>query len=157
MRQRFYFDTSVFGGVYDIEFDEPTLQLFEKVESGEVICMYSDLTVGELHNAPQRVRDYFEALPTQYLEYVVLSDECLNLAGHYISANVVGETSFDDCLHIALATIHKADILVSWNFKHIVNVYRIRGYNSVNLRQGYMTLEIRSPKDIISYEDEATN
>lgn len=62
--------------------------------------------------------------------------------------------SFDDCLHIALATIHKVDILVSWNFKHIVNVYRIRGYNSVNLSLGYSTLEIRSPKDVISYENE---
>lgn len=60
-------------------------------------------------------------------------------------------------MHIALATIHKADILVSWNFKHIVNVYRIRGYNSVNLRQGYSALEIRSPKDIINYENEATD
>lgn len=70
---------------------------------------------------------------------------------------VVGQTSFDDCVHIALATIHKADILVSWNFKHIVNVYRIRGYNSVNLKLGYSTIEIRSPKDIIGYEDEETD
>jgi hypothetical protein len=157
MTQRFYFDTSVFGGVYDIEFDEPTLQLFEKVKLGEVICIYSDLTVGELDNAPQRVRDYFAALPTEHLEYVRMTDESLSLARNYISGKVVGETNFDDCVHIALATIHKADILVSWNFKHIVNVYRIRGYNSVNLRQGYMTLEIRSPKDIISHEDEATD
>ncbi len=59
--------------------------------------------------------------------------------------------------HIALATIHKADILVSWNFKHIVNVYSIRGYNAVNLRQGYISIEIRSPKDIIGYEDETTD
>jgi hypothetical protein len=67
------------------------------------------------------------------------------------AVTVVGETSFDDCVHIALATIHKADILVSWNFKHIVNIYRIRGYNSINIRQGYATLEIRSPKDVIEY------
>lgn len=153
MTQRFYFDTSVFGGVYDIEFDEPTILLFEKVKLGEVICMYSDLTVGELDNAPKRVGEYFEALPTQHMEYVRMTDESLALARHYISQNVVGETSFDDCVHIAIATLHKADILVSWNFKHIVNVYRIRGYNSVNLRQGYTTLEIRSPKDVISYED----
>jgi len=66
-----------------------------------------------------------------------------------IYEKVVGKTSFDDCVHIALATIYKADVLVSWNFKHIVNIYRIRGYNSVNLRLGYSTLEIRSPQDII--------
>lgn len=157
MTQRFYFDTSVFGGVFDIEFDEPTLQLFEKVKTGEVICIYSDLTVGELDNAPQKVRDYFNEIPEEHLEFVSMTDESLALAKAYISEKVVGQTSFDDCVHIALATIHKADILVSWNFKHIVNVYRIRGYNSVNLKLGYSTIEIRSPKDIIGYENEATD
>lgn len=157
MKQRFYFDTSLFGGVYDIEFDELTLQLFEKVKLGEITCMYSDLTIGELDNAPKKVRDFFFSLPSEHLEFVRMTEESLTLAGHYISEKVIGETSFDDCVHIALATIHKADILVSWNFKHIVNVYRIRGYNSVNLRQGYTALEIRSPKDIINYEDEETN
>jgi hypothetical protein len=66
---------------------------------------------------------------------------------------VVGQTSFDDCIHIAAATINKADILVSWNFKHIVNVYRIRGFNSINIRSNYLSLEIRSPKEILEYED----
>lgn len=153
MKQRFYFDTSDFGGVFDIEFEEQTIPLFEMVKWGEVICIFSDLTIGELDNAPQKVRDFFDSLPKQYLESVRMTDESLNLARQYIAEKVVGETSFDDCVHIALATIHKADILVSWNFRHIVNVYRIRGYNSVNLRQGYTPLEIRSPKDIIRYED----
>lgn len=74
-----------------------------------------------------------------------------------IFQNVFGFRKVQFCVHIALATIHKADILVSWNFKHIVNVYRIRGYNSVNLKSGYATIEIRSPKDIIGYEDEETD
>ena len=114
-----------------------------------------DLTEGEIFNAPDNVRTLFKNLPEENLEYVLVDDEALNLARKYIFENVIGKTSFDDCVHIALATIHKADILVSWNFKHIVNVYRIRGYNSVNLRSGYPTLEIRSPKDIIDYENEA--
>ena len=153
MIQRFYFDTSVFGGVYDIEFDEISIQLFEKVRLGQVICVYSDLSEGELFSAPKRVKEFFKDLPKEYLEVVKVSEEAIKLARTYIEENVVGKTSFDDCVHIALATIHKVDILVSWNFKHIVNVYRIRGYNSVNLRSGYPTLEIRSPKDIINYED----
>lgn len=157
MKQRFYFDTSVFGGVYDIEFDEATTRLFEKVKLGEIICVYSDLTIGELDNAPQRIREFFRTLPQEYLESVLITEESLALARQYVNEKVVGGTSFDDCVHIALATINKADILVSWNFRHIVNVYRIRGYNSVNLRQGYPALEIRSPKDIIDYEDETTN
>jgi len=71
----------------------------------------------------------------------------------YIAEKVVGKTSLDDCLHIALATIHKADYLVSWNFKHIVNVERIRGYNSVNIKLGYSIIDIRSPREFIKYED----
>lgn len=81
-----------------------------------------------------------------------MNDEALKLANRYVEEKVVGETSFDDCVHIALATINKADLLASWNFKHIVNIYRIRGYNSVNLKNDYGTIEIRSPKEIIRYE-----
>ena len=114
---------------------------------------YSDLTEGELFEAPEKVRTFFRDLKKEHLEIVSVNDEAINLARKYIDEKVVGETSFDDCVHIALATIHKVDILVSWNFKHIVNIYRIRGYNSVNLSCGYQTLEIRSPKDIIGYEN----
>lgn len=153
MKQRIYFDTSVFGGVFDKEFDEPTLQLFERVKLGKIICIYSDLTETELVKAPKNVRSYFKSLPKKNLERVMVNDDILTLATKYIEEKVVGQTSFDDCVHIATATIHKADILASWNFKHIVNVYRIRGYNSINLRMNYIPLEIRSPKEISEYED----
>ncbi len=153
MKQKFYFDTSVFGGMYDKEFEEETLQLFERVKLGKIVCMYSDLTETELLNAPEYVRTYFKNLPIENTERVIVNAEIIELATKYIEEKVVGKTSFDDCLHIATATIYKADILVSWNFKHIVNVYRIRGYNSINLRMNYMPLEIRSPKEIIEYEN----
>jgi len=153
MKQRIYFDTSFFGGVFDSEFDEPTLHLFERVKLGKIICVYSDLTETELVKAPKNVREYFKSLPKKYLERVEIDNDILTLATKYIDEKVVGQTSFDDCLHIATATIHKADILASWNFKHIVNVYRIRGYNSINLRMNYTSLEIRSPKEIAEYED----
>lgn len=154
MAQRYYFDTSVFGGVFDTEFEEETLQLFEKVKLGEFICVYSDLTEQELSNAPQRVQDYFHQLDQRFMEKVDVSQESYELGQTYVDEKVVGPTSFDDCVHIAIATLSKVDILVSWNFKHIVNIFRIRGYNSVNLRLGYRTLEIRSPKDIVGYENE---
>lgn len=151
--QRFYFDTSVFGGVFDKEFEEATLQLFERVKLGKVICVFSDLTETELLNAPENVKEHFKTLPKKNIERVVVTDEILTLATKYVTENVVGKTSFDDCIHIATATICKTDILVSWNFKHIVNVYRIRGYNSINIRSNYQSLEIRSPKEILEYED----
>jgi predicted nucleic acid-binding protein len=153
MKQRIYFDTSVFGGVFDEEFEEATLHLFERVKLGKIICVYSDLTETELVKAPENVRKYFKSLPSEYMEKIFVSDDILVLASKYIEEKVVGQTSFDDCMHIAAATIYKADMLASWNFKHIVNVYRIRGYNSINIRLNYTPLEIRSPKEITEYED----
>ena len=153
MKQRFYFDTSVFGGVYDIEFEEETLQLFERVKLGKIVCVYSDLTETELINAPENVKKYFSELPKENTERVIVNGEIIELATKYLEEKVVGKTSFDDCLHIATATLNKVDMLVSWNFKHIVNIYRIRGYNSINIKINYSSLEIRSPKEILEYED----
>jgi hypothetical protein len=82
---------------------------------------------------------------------VALTQECIDLANQYVAEKVVGGASIDDCYHIAIATIAKVDVLASWNFKHIVNLDRIKGYNGVNLKMGYSIVEIRNPKDLISY------
>ncbi len=152
MKQRFYIDTSVFGGVFDVEFETETVLLFEKVKKGEIICVYSQITESELSKAPEKVQDFFKELTEEQKEKVDITPQILELAETYVKEKVVGETSFDDCVHIATATVYKVDLLVSWNFKHIVNVYRIRGYNSVNLKLGYGTLNIHSPKEIVGYE-----
>ncbi len=153
MKQRIYIDTSVVGGFYDIEFMEYTRPFFEKIKRGEIIIMYSNLLEKELQNAPERVKQVIKELPVENIEYIEISDESIDLAQKYIDENVVGKTSFEDCLHIALATMNKADILISWNFKHIVNMTKIRGYNSVNLKFGYPQIDIRSPRELIDYED----
>lgn len=154
MIPRLYFDTSVFGGVYDEEFEEISTLLFEKVKLGQIICVYSDLSETELENAPQKVKDFFNDLPKEHTQKVEVTEEAFKLAQKYVDEKVVGQTSAADCRHIATATINKVDYLVSWNFKHIVNVFRIRGYNSVNIRSGYSQLDIRSPKEIVNNEDE---
>ena len=151
MKQRFYFDTSVFGGIFDNEFEETSLQLFERVKLGNVTCIYSDLTESELLNAPETVRKYFSELPASSMEYQKVEKEAFELASMYINEGVVGKTSFDDCIHIATATIHKADILVSWNFKHIVHFDKIRLFNAVNIEFGYKPLQIFSPREVTTY------
>ncbi len=155
MKPRLYFDTSVFGGVYDEEFEEISTLLFEKVKLGQIICVYSDLQETELKNAPENVRNFFIDLPKENTELVEITEETYLLAEKYIAEEVVGQTSADDCRHIAAATINKVDHLISWNFKHIVNVFRIRGYNSINLRNGYSQLDIRSPKEIVYNEEDS--
>ena len=149
-----YVDTSVIGGYFDIEFAKETQALFDNLANSRYNIMYSTITEDELINAPKQVRDLLQSIPENLKRKVELTEEALRLADSYIAENVVGKTSREDCLHIALATINKADILVSWNFKHIVNVFRIRGYNAVNLKSGYSQIDIRSPKDIISYGED---
>jgi predicted nucleic acid-binding protein len=149
-----YVDTSVIGGYYDVEFEEETKILFDSIFNNEFHVFYSSVTEDELINAPKKVRELLDSIPNQNKTRIELTEEAVMLGDAYIIENVVGKTSREDCFHIALATIHNADILVSWNFKHIVNVMRIRGYNAVNLKLGYSTLDIRSPKEIINYEIE---
>jgi len=115
----------------------------------EVICVYSELTETELENAPNKIKEFFINLPKKSIEKLEVTKDAYELAEQYVNEKVVGKTSFDDCLHIATAAINKVDFLVSWNFKHIVNVFRIRGYNAVNLKNGLIQLDIRSPKEII--------
>jgi len=153
-KQRIYIDTSVFGGYFDVEFEEFTKPLFKRINIGEFIVLYSPITQEELENAPDRVRELVESLKKEQTEFVNTTDEAVVLASEYISESVVGKTSYADCLHIALATINRADLLVSWNFKHIVNIERIRGYNSINIKNGYKQLEIRSPRDLMNYGNE---
>ena len=80
MKPRLYFDTSVFGGVYDEEFEEISTLLFEKVKLGQIICVYSDLSETELKNAPQRIRDFFADLPKEHLQFVEVTEEAYELA-----------------------------------------------------------------------------
>jgi hypothetical protein len=127
--------------------------LFKRLESNEIVFIISDLLELELTGAPQNVRDLLYRFSPDKFERVQLTEEAIKLADNYILDKVVGRTSLEDCRHIALATINRVNVLASWNFKHIVNLDRIKGYNSVNYRLGYPLLEIRSPKDLLHYED----
>lgn len=154
MKQRIYIDTSVVGGYFDEEFSETTTKLFERLNDSEIVFVVSDLPDLELINAPQHVRELLLSFSAEKFQRIELTEEAINLADTYIHEKVVGKTSIEDCRHIALATINKVDVLASWNFKHIVNLDRIKGYNSVNLRLGYSMIEIRSPKDLVNYEND---
>lgn len=143
MRQWIYIDTSIVGGYFDEEFKEATIELFKWLERKEIIFIVSNLLDLELIDAPERVREILQNYSNDNFERVSLTTQSIELADKYILEKVVGKTSIEDCRHIALATINKVDVLVSWNFKHIVN-----------LKSGYGMIEIRSPKDLINYGNE---
>ena len=154
MRPRIYIDTSVVGGYFDEEFRETTELFFQQFQAGDFLFVVSDLLDLELLNAPPRVRDLLSDYRPDFFERAAFTEEAETLANQHITEKVVGRTSLTDCRHIALATLSRVDVLASWNFKHIVNIQRINGYNSVNLRLGYQMLEIRSPKDLLTYEND---
>lgn len=114
----------------------------------------SDLLLAELSRAPTFVKNLLDELPSEAKLQVELTRDAAVLADKYIEAGVVGLTSRADCQHIAIATVTRADVLVSWNFKHIVNLNRIRGYNGINYQNGYSMIEIRTPREIQRYTND---
>ena len=153
MKRRIYTDTSVIGGCLDVEFEDASRQLMDMFKLGEATLVLSDLTLLELQNAPADVRAVLEEVPAEHREYVELTEEAAILAQRYIDAGVIVATKRVDAQHIAIATISRVEVLVSWNFRDIVNLQRIRGYNAVNRRDGYPLLEIRTPQEVIRYEE----
>jgi hypothetical protein len=115
------------------------------------VLVLSDLTQLELDDAPKAVSAVLDLVPEGFCEYVELTEEASDLARRYIQQGVLSETKWVDAQHIAIATVARVDVLVSWNFRHIVNLERIRGYNSVNLKAGYPLLEIRTPQEVTKY------
>lgn len=154
MRPRIYTDTSVIGGCFDSEFEVPSRRLFRQFHQGEALLVISDLTLLELQGAPVKVRTLVKNIPEQYVEEVLFNSEAAELAERYVSSGIIGVSSYTDARHIATATVHHVTALVSWNFKHIVNLERIHEYNSVNVRLGYSMLEIRTPQEVISHDRE---
>lgn len=148
-----YVDTSVIGGCEDEEFAVASRKLWSKFLTGEHVLLISTLTLQEIEGAPANVRKHLEDVPAAYQVQVRVSVEARELADAYVAHGVVGLGSLADALHVALATVNCADVLVSWNFKHIVNLGRIRLFNAVNLEQGYGLIEIRTPKEVL-YEEE---
>lgn len=152
MRPRIYVDTSVFGGCEDVEFIDHSRRLVAAMANGEYAMVISEVTLRELARAPKLVQSHLEAVPESLVEVLALDDEAEALAAEYIHDGVVSKNEAADALHIAIATVARVDIVVSWNFKHIVNLRRIHAFNAVNLRKGYPILEIRNPREVIGDE-----
>ncbi len=148
-RLRIYIDTSILGGCLDAEFARESNLLLNEAAGGRVTLLLSNLLAAELEDAPERVRAILNAIPIEALERIRSTPEAEKLRDAYLEAGVVGSGSAVDAHHVALATVQRADMIVSWNFKHIVHFEKIRGFNAVNLREGYGPIEIRSPMEVV--------
>ena len=146
---RIYVDTSVFGGCFDVEFAGESLALFELIRSGAYHAVISEIVFEELEEAPQRVRELVLSLPENGLEFIAINEEIIQLRNEYVAAGILGPKWIDDMTHVAAATIARVDAIISWNFKHIVRLDKMRAYNQVNLRNGYGILTVISPKEAL--------
>jgi predicted nucleic acid-binding protein len=147
-RIRVYVDTSVFGGTADVEFAAASRQFFDRVRAGDFVVMVSPVVVQEIARAPSAVQDVLKELPKSAVVEVPATPDATALAKAYIEAEIIGEGRMADALHVALATVSGADLILSWNFKHIVNYDRIHKYNGVNVLRGYPAIGIYSPLEL---------
>lgn len=149
--QRIYIDTSVIGGCFDSEFAEWSNGLLQDFRNGTFQPLLSEVIAAEIEQAPENVQLIYAELVSLNAEILTIEDNALELADEYQERNILPPNFYDDGLHIALATVAEADLLVSWNFKHIVRFDRIRLFNAVNLEFGYKPLEIFSPREVTTY------
>ena len=149
--QRVYIDTSVVGGCHDKEFAPWSKGLMKDFRLGPFTPIVSSLVALEIEGAPQHVQEtYTEVLALEH-EFLEPTAEALDLADRYLQRGILTSNYYDDAQHIALATVAEADLLTSWNFRHIVHFDKIRQFNAVNLERGYKTIDIRSPRELTNY------
>lgn len=150
---RIYLDTSVIGGCHDKEFAPWSNGLMKDFRLRNYIPVISDLTFEELAKAPKPVKQTLKKLVKYDSEIIEINEDALILAEIYLERKILTPKYRDDARHIALATIANVDVLVSWNFKHIVHYDKIRLFNAVNLEHSLKTIDIYSPREVTNYEE----
>jgi len=149
---KIYADTSVFGGVFDEEFSRDSRKFFDEIHAGKFSLVISALVEEEIQSAPELVLAHFMRF-VSISELAEISPAVLYLRDAYLSAGIVTPKSTDDATHVALATVSQCEIIVSWNFKHIVHFQKIPKYNAINMLHGYRSIYIFSPSEVISYDE----
>ncbi|KAF5415306.1 MAG: hypothetical protein C5S48_06290 [Candidatus Methanogaster sp.] len=151
---RIYVDTSVIGGCCDFEFKEWSEGLLADFELGVGSLVLSSLTDAEIRDAPDEVKRVYKKFRDCEHEFLDLDAESIELAEAYIDRGILSPNYRADARHIAMATVADVDILVSWNFRHIVHFDKILQFNAVNLERGYKTIAIYSPMEVTTYVSE---
>ena len=127
-------------------------RLMDAFARGDLRLVLSELTLRELAPAPLAVRAVLASVPEGCIEVVRLTPAADALARRYVADGILPANMLADAQHIAMASVANVDALVSWNFKHVVNLPRIHGYHGVNTKLGYPTIEIRSPREVLADE-----
>lgn len=119
------------------------------IENRRIKIIYSDILEEELDLAPEHVKLKATKTLLKAAYIKAITEEMVDLARMYMQVGTLTEKSFNDALHIAIATIAGTSAVISWNFKHMANFIRIQPYNAINLQAGYRMINIHSPMEII--------
>jgi hypothetical protein len=149
--QRVYIDTFVIGGCFDPEFAEWSNGLIADFRNGIFQPLVSEVIAAEIADAPENVQAVYAELLSFRAETLTVGENALELADEYQRRAILSPNFYGDGLHIGLATVAQADLLVSWNFRHIVHFDKIRLFNAVNIEFGYNPLQIFSPREVTTY------
>jgi hypothetical protein len=152
-RQRIYLDTSVIGGCFDPEFAPWSTGLMRDFREEYFVPVVSELVAAEVGQAPEFVQGLYKELLQLGAELLRASETTEALVQKYLEHGIVPERFAADAEHIALATAAEVDIVVSWNFRHIVRFDKIRMFNAANRELGYKEVEIYSPREVTRYEE----
>lgn len=148
-----YIDTSVLNYVFadNVPGDrEVTRELFKEIKEERYGAFISDVVIAEVSRAPeQRIKEILGWIEQYNLEVLEVDEEARSLAARYIEAGLIPTKYLDDALHIAVATVNNLDVIVSWNFEHIVKLKTKLGVNGTNMMLGYRTIEIYSPREVV--------
>jgi len=157
-KQRIYLDTSVISHLDASDTPEKmadTLRLWEQLQSGEYEVVLSSVVFNELNNCDEPKKSILESfLRTIKYDRVESSSDIVALASKFIDFGILKEKNFDDCRHIAAALLSECDIIVSWNFKHIVNAKTIKGVRVISTIEEFKDIMIYSPTMLIEGDPE---
>lgn len=149
---RIYIDTSVLGGCFDVEFAEWSTGLIDDFRAGRLVPVLSDMTAAEVVDAPAQVRELHQEMLLLAGVLLVITPQVVDLVTAYEARKILAARYVADMRHIALATVAAVDALVSWNFRHIVRLEKIRLFNAVNVESGYQALNILTPREVTTHE-----
>ncbi len=151
--ERVYADTSVFGGAFEPKFRVDSLRFIGEVRRGRLRLVLSPIVRREAELGPARGRELLdECIPLA--ELVDVLPEAFHLQQEYLGHEIVTLKYSDDALHVAVATVSGCQVIVSWNFRHIVHYHKIPLYNAVNRLNGYGPIAIHTPAEVVCYGEQ---
>ena len=150
-----YLDTSIFNfaiSTQDVATEkEVTNRFLNELKSGRFFGYVSAIVLREIHDTTnkQRREDLLKFLGQFELEALSQTEEADLLAERYIQEKIIPEKHLDDALHIAIASVHNLDVIVSWNFAHMVKFKTRREVQGINTMMGYKIIEICTPQEVL--------